>query len=125
MGGLTIPLPFWDQRQGQIAKAMGQQQQAEAKLQWAKQDIVKGITQQVQFSQTAATQIATFEQGLLKQAKEAVRIAQVSFQFGEANLLEVLDAQRVLWQTFLGYAEAQYELSLALTELERLVGEEL
>lgn len=125
VGGLTIPLPFWDQRQGQIAKAMGQQQQAEAKLQWAKHDIVKGITQQVQFSQTAATQIATFEQGLLKQAKEAVRISQVSFQFGEANLLEVLDAQRVLWQTFLGYAEAQYELSLALTELERLVGEEL
>ena len=56
-----------------------------------------------------------------KQAKEAVRIARTSFKFGEASLL----AQRVLWQTFQSYAEARFELSVALTELVRLVGKEL
>ncbi len=125
VGGVTVPIPLWNLRQGDIAKALARQHQAEAHLQRVKNDILKGITQQVQFSQTAATQIATFEQGLLKQAREAVRIAQVSFRFGEANLLEVLDAQRVLWQTFQGYAQARYDLSVALTELERLVGKEL
>jgi len=58
---------------------------------------------------------------LLKQAKEAVRIARTSFKFGEACLL----AQRLLWQTFQAYAQARIELSVALTELERLVGKEL
>jgi cobalt-zinc-cadmium efflux system outer membrane protein len=83
------------------------------------------ITEHIQNSKTAATQIHTFEQGLLKQAKEAVRIAQTSFKFGEASVLEVLDAQRILWHTLQGYAQARYELSVALTELERLVGKEL
>ncbi len=49
----------------------------------------KGITEQVQISKTASAQIQTFEKGLLKQAKEAVRIARTSFKFGEASLLDV------------------------------------
>ncbi len=60
-----------------------------------------------------------------KQTKEAVRIARTSFKFGETSLLDVLDAQRVLSHTFQGYAQARFDLAIALTELERLVGKEL
>ena len=125
VGGLSLPLPLWNQRQGDIARALGLRRQAEANLQQVKNALKRGIAEQVQLSKTAATQIKTFEQGLLKQAKEAVRIARTSFKFGEASLLDVLDAQRVLWETFQGYAQARFELSVALTELERLVGAEL
>ena len=125
IGGLTIPLPLWNQRQGDIAKALGRRRQAEANLQEARITLRRGIIEHLQNSRTASAQIHTFEQGLLKQAKEAVRIARISFKFGEASLLDVLDAQRVLWQTFQGYAQARFELSVALTELERLVGKEL
>ena len=125
LGGLSVPLPLWNQRQGGIAKALGIRRQAEATLRQAQISLKKGITEQVQVSKTASTQINTFEQGLLKQAKEAGRIARTSFKFGEASLLDVLDAQRVLWQTFQGYAYARFDLAIALTELERLVGKEL
>ena len=125
VGGLSVPLPVWNQRQGDMAKALGLRRQAEANLQQAKLVLKRGIAEQVQISQTASSQIHTFEKGLLKQAKEAVRIAQTSFKFGEASLLDVLDAQRVLWQTFQGYAQARFDLAIALTELERLVGKEL
>jgi len=125
IGGLSLPLPIWNQRQGEIAKTLGIRRQAEANLRQAQISLKKGITEQVQISKTASAQIQTFEKGLLKQAKEAVRIARTSFKFGEASLLDVLDAQRVLWQTFQGYAQARFELSVALTELERLVGKEL
>jgi cobalt-zinc-cadmium efflux system outer membrane protein len=125
LGGLSVPLPLWNQRQGGIAKALGIRRQAEANLRQAQISLRKGITEYVQVSKTASTQINTFEQGLLKQAKEAVRIARTSFTFGEASLLDVLDAQRVLWQTFQGYAYARFDLAIALTELERLVGKEL
>ncbi len=125
LGGLSVPIPIWNQRQGGIAKALGIRRQAEANLRQAHISLKKGITEQVQSSKTASTQINTFEQGLLKQAKEAVRIARTSFKFGEASLLDVLDAQRVLWQTFQGYAYARFDLAIALTELERLVGKEL
>jgi cobalt-zinc-cadmium efflux system outer membrane protein len=125
LGGLSVPLPLWNQRQGGIAKALGLRRQAEANLRQAQISLRKGITEHVQISKTASTQISTFEQGLLKQAKEAVRIARTSFTFGEASLLDVLDAQRMLWQTFQGYAYARFDLAIALTELERLVGKEL
>ena len=61
----------------------------------------------------------------MRQAKEAVRIARTSFTFGEASLLDVLDTQRTLWQTFQEYAHAWFDLAIALTKSERLVGKEL
>ena len=125
IGGVTIPLPLWSQRQGDIAKALGLRRQAEANLQEARITLRRGIIENLQNARTASAQIQTFEKGLLRQAKEAVRIARTSFKFGEASLLDVLDAQRVLWQTFQGYAQARFELSVALTELERMVGREL
>lgn len=121
-GGISVPVPVWDQNQGRIAQAKGVLRQREAELLRAKHNLLKGIAQQVQLSQAAAAQIATYEQGLLKQAQEALRIAKVSLKFGEASLLEVLDAQRVLRQTQLEFAQARYDLSVALTELERVTG---
>ncbi len=125
VGGLSLPLPLWNQRQGDMAKALGLRRQEEANLQQVKNALKSGIAEHVQISKTASIQIKTFEEGLLKQAKEAVRIARTSFKFGEASLLDVLDAQRTLWQAFQGYAHARFDLAIALTELERLVGKEL
>lgn len=125
VGGISVPLPIWNQRQGQIAQALGVRRQAEAQLQQAKIALKRGITEQIQHVRITSAQIKTFEQGLLKQAQEAVRIARTSFKFGEASLLEVLDAQRTSWQTFQAYAEARFNLAMAIIELERLTGEDL
>ncbi|MGD9851226.1 MAG: TolC family protein [Nitrospirales bacterium] len=125
VGGISIPFPVWDQRQGDIARAKGILREREAGLLRTKHELLKGMTQQIQLLKAAAAQIATYEKGLLKQAEEALRIAQVSFKYGEAGLLDVLDAQRVLRQTQLDYAQAKYDLSIGLTELERFQGSAL
>ena len=125
LGGLTVPLPLWYQREGEIANALGIQHQIEADLLKWKNDTRRDVIRSFEQSQAAASQINIYKKGLLKQAEEAVRIARVSFQYGEASLLEVLDAQRVLWHTILGYAQAQYDLSIALTQLERSIGREI
>lgn len=125
VGGLSLPLPLWNLREGDIAEALSIRRQTEAQLQSVKNVVKRGIAEQVQTAKTASIQINTFEQGLLTQAKEAVRIARTSFKFGEASLLDVLDAQRMLWEAFQGYAHARFDLAIALIELERLVGKEL
>ena len=122
VGGLSVPIPLWSQRQGEIAQAKGMMRQEEAILLRTQTGLHKGITQKVQHANVAAAHIATYEDGLLEQAKEALRIAQVSFKYGETSLLEVLDAQRVMRETQLEYIKAKYELSVALTELEQLTG---
>jgi cobalt-zinc-cadmium efflux system outer membrane protein len=120
--GLRVPTPIWYQNQGQIASALGAKRTEEAGLLRTRNILVKEVNQYFQEAETTAHLIEVFEKGLLKQAQEALRISQFSFQQGAASLLEVLDAQRVQRQILFDYARARFELSVALTRLERAIG---
>jgi outer membrane protein, heavy metal efflux system len=120
--GVSIPTPIWYQQQGEIAKALGAKRTEEAAMLRTRNLLVKDVNQYFQDAETTAHLIEVFEKGLLKQAQEALRIAQFSFQQGAVSLLEVLDAQRVQQQILFDYAQARFELSIALTRLERAAG---
>lgn len=121
-GGLSVPLPLWYRRQGEIGTAMGTHRRAQAERDRLQQELEQTITQHFQEVQTAQAQMQVFEQGLLHQAQEALNIAQFSFRHGAASLLDVIDAQRVNRQTLLEYAQARADLSIAMARLERAVG---
>lgn len=120
--GLSVPLPMWYRRQGEIGTAMATHRRAQAERDRVQQELEQTITQYFQDMQTAQMQIQVLEEGLLHQAKEALDIAQFSFRHGATSLLEVIDAQRVYRQTLLEYAQARADHSIALTRLERAVG---
>jgi cobalt-zinc-cadmium efflux system outer membrane protein len=120
--GLSVQLPVWYRRQGEIGTAMGAQHRAEAERLRVQHDLEQAVTQSFQEMHTAQRQIQVFEKGLLHQAKEALDIAQFSFRNGVASLLEVIDAQRTYRQTLLEFAQARSDYSLALARLERAVG---
>ena len=122
VGGLSVPTPLWYRQQGHIATALGTQRKEEAELIRARNDLVRAINQHAREAETAQEQILVYEEGLLKQAQEALRIAQLSFRQGASSLLDVLDAQRVQRQITVDYNLARFELSLALTRFERAVG---
>ena len=121
-GGLTVPTPVWYLQQGHIASALGSQRKEEAELLRARNDLARAINQHAREAETAQEQILVYEEGLLKQAQEALRIAQLSFRQGASSLLDVLDAQRVQRQITVDYNLARFELSLALTRFERALG---
>ena len=120
--GLSVPLPLWYQRQGEIESALGAGHRAEAERMRAQNEITQAITQHVQEVRTANEQLQVFETGLLKQAEQTLRVARISFQQGAASLLDLLDSQRVYRQTLLEYVQARTDLSIALARLERAVG---
>ena len=120
--GLSIPIPLWYQRQGEIETAKGAKHRAEAERLRVQNELTQAITRYVQDIRTAHEQIQVFDMGLLKQAEQTLRVARVSFQQGAASLLDVLDAQRVYRQTLLEYAQVRVDLSIALAQLERTVG---
>lgn len=120
--GLSVPLPLWYRRQGEIGAAMGAHRRAQAERARIQQELEQSVTQHFQEVRTAQEQMKVFEEGLLYQAKEAYDIAQFSFRHGVASLLEVIDAQRVYRQTLLEYAQARADHSIALARLERAVG---
>ncbi|HET9575054.1 MAG TPA: TolC family protein [Nitrospira sp.] len=120
--GVSVPTPIWYQRQGEIAGSLGVKRKEEAELLRMRNELLRQINQYYQEAQTTAKLIEVLEKGLLRQAEEALRIAKFSFQQGAASLLDVLDAQRVQRQILFDYAQARYELSVALARLERAVG---
>jgi outer membrane protein, heavy metal efflux system len=122
VGGLSVPTPLWYRQQGHIATALGTQRKEEAELIRARNDLGRAINQHAREAETAQEQILVYEEGLLKQAQEALRIAQLSFRQGASSLLDVLDAQRVQRQITVDYNLARFDLSLALTRYERAVG---
>jgi len=120
--GLTIPLPLWSQRQGEIAEATAVARRAEAEAQQVRLELTKALTQAFEQYRVARGQIELFRKGLLRQAEEAVDIARKSYQVGEISLLELLDAQRVAFQTTREFYQAQVALATALATLDRLTG---
>ena len=122
IAGMSVPTPLWYRQQGHIATALGTQRKEEAELIRARNDLTRAINQHAREAETAQDQILVYEEGLLKQAQEALRIAQLSFRQGATSLLDVLDAQRVQRQITVDYNLARFELSLALTRFERALG---
>ncbi len=121
-GGLSVPVPLWYRRQGEIASSLGVKRREEAELLRTRNELGRAVYQHYQDVRTTAELIEVFDKGLLKQAQEALRLAQFSFQQGASSLLEVLDAQRVQRQILLDYAEARHALSVSLARLEQAVG---
>ena len=124
-GGLSVPMPLWYRRQGEIASSLGAKRREEAELLRARNELARSVNQHYQDARTTAELIDVFDKGLLKQASEALRLAQFSFQQGASSLLEVFDAQRVQRQIMLDYAQARHDLAVSLARLEQAVGGEL
>lgn len=122
VAGISVPLPLWYRRQGEIETALGGKYHAEAERVKAQHELAQSITQHVQEVRTAQDQLKVFEGGLLMQAEQTLAVARTSFREGASGLLDVLDAQRVFRQTQLEYAQVRAGLSIALARLERAMG---
>ncbi len=120
--GLSVPLPLWYRRQGEIETALGTKYRADAERLRAHIELEQAVTQHAQEVRTAQDQLLVFETGLLKQAEQTLTVARTSFRQGACSLLDVLDAQRVHRQTLLEYAQVRADLSIALVRLERALG---
>ncbi|OQW37276.1 MAG: hypothetical protein A4E19_14030 [Nitrospira sp. SG-bin1] len=124
-GGISIPVPIWYQRQGEIASALGTLRREEANLLRVHYDLVRHVNQHFRDTVTAGRLVGVFEKGLLRKTQVALHMAQFSFKRGESSLLQVLDAQRVHREIMLDYWQARHDLSAATTQLERFVGRSL
>jgi cobalt-zinc-cadmium efflux system outer membrane protein len=123
--GLSVPIPVWNQRQGQIGEAVAARVQATASLDARRVALLGELEDAYARFQVASQQIAAFEGGLLKQAEAALRVAEAAYRFGERGFIEVLDAQRVLRSVRSDFLAAQYQRQQALIDLDQLRAVEL
>lgn len=120
--GVALPLPVFNQRQGPIAEADAAQRQAAATAQAREIDVLAALDGAYERYAVAGSQVTLFETGLLREAQEALRAADVAYQLGERSVLDVLDAQRLLRTVRLNFLNAQFDRQAALVDLDELRG---
>jgi cobalt-zinc-cadmium efflux system outer membrane protein len=73
----------------------------------------------------SARVIKLFTTGLLKQAEESLKIAEVSYTHGEISLIDFLDSQRTYISIMTDYQDSLYAWNADRAALERAIGEDL
>ena len=121
-GGLSLPIPLWNRKGGEVAKAAAAKSQAESELRLLKQDLETKVAAQYSLYETARRQVESFQNVLLKEAGESLRVAQFAYEHGETGLLELLDSRRVYRAAEQDYYKALLDYRLARVELWRVSG---
>lgn len=123
--GISLPLPLWNQRQGQIAEAQAGVRQSEAEASQTELALIRELENAYNRYQLADRQVKTFESALLQQAEKALQVAEAAYRLGERGILDYLDAQRIFRSVRSDYQNARFDRINALIDLERLNGGEL
>jgi len=118
--GVTVPIPLWDRRRGQIGEAKAAISESTAVLEQRRLELISAVERAYEQYQLADQQVTSLQSGSLRAAESAVDAAKAAYRFGERGIVEVLDAQRVL-QTVRGdLLDAQFARQSALVDLEEL-----
>jgi cobalt-zinc-cadmium efflux system outer membrane protein len=118
--GVTLDVPLWNQRKGQVAEARAAQRQADAAVDQRRVELSAALERAYEMYEVASQQVEMFETGTLKQAEAALTVAETAFRLGERSIVEVFDAQRVLRAARLDFLNAQFDRQQALIELEQM-----
>ncbi|MDH5480326.1 MAG: TolC family protein [Nitrosomonas sp.] len=119
--GLSIPLPLFNRNQGNLLAA--HQRVDQAQDQWAAADLqLKTLLVQAYEALTAAdNEIIMLRDEILPGANEAFAMANRGYELGRFGFLELLDAQRTLFQNQTLYLRALSNYQRLINEIERLI----
>jgi cobalt-zinc-cadmium efflux system outer membrane protein len=123
--GVAIPLPIIDRNEGGIARARAEARAAEADLALQRNRVLAEIEGAYRAWENARDRAAAFDQGLLRQADEALSITRAAYQEGAIELLAYLDAQRSRAEVQHQYLRALFDARVSVLQLEHAVGGEL
>ncbi|MBA4419128.1 MAG: hypothetical protein C0392_14660 [Syntrophus sp. (in: bacteria)] len=122
--GLAIPLPIFDRGQGKIAAAFAENEKQRLNYELLKRYAANEISvlrDRITHYQARIADMA----GQLRTSKEMTKISRISYEEGEANLIELLDSVRSEKDLIMEYNSAVYEYWASIFELERATNSRL
>jgi outer membrane protein len=118
---LNIPVWNWGATKSKVKQAEIKQQQAELDLTLAQRTLQGNLANAYREAQGAQAQLDSLRTSSELSA-ESLRLTLLRYQAGEANALEVVDAQTTLTQARNAYDEGLVRYRLALVILQTLTG---
>jgi cobalt-zinc-cadmium efflux system outer membrane protein len=119
---VSIPLPFFDRNQGNIAKAYYQIQQIENQRDQISLDLESQLDIAYQDMVNAYDDAEVYKDQVLKEAVQAFNEIQEVFQQGKEDYLEVLDTQRSVFEAQEKYVDILQEYHKKQAEVEYIIG---
>ncbi|MDX1950141.1 MAG: TolC family protein [Rickettsiales bacterium] len=121
IAGLSIPIPIFNQNKGNIIKAESQLEQTnksnEATLVSLKNEFINSLN----LLEVANLQIQNFKNQVLPSAEKAFNQTRDGYNAGKFPYLEVLDAQRTLFEARYSYNSALKEYHIQKANIERFL----
>ena len=123
--GLSLPLPLFDRNQGAIreaeynlAKAFEEQKSAEVTVRTALATAYSALS-------AVAGTVSSLKNEVLPSAQGTFDAVTEGYRIGKFDFLEMLDAQRTLFDVKGSYIDALAKYHKAVADVERLIGEPL
>ncbi|MHC1652632.1 TolC family protein [Stenotrophomonas maltophilia] len=120
--GLKYTFLSPNSRPAQISAARAQQDQAEAGLREAENQVALGVRKAWNELETARQQFVLLDSSIA-QAQENLRLQELAFREGQATSLDVIDARLGLGGARVERAQAAYQYDIALAQLLEVSGQ--
>jgi outer membrane protein, heavy metal efflux system len=127
MVGLTIPFSPWTKGKHdyEIQEALAERQMAKANLDAMRNMALSEARVMFAKLEAARKSLSFYQEGLLPQAQQSYGAAVGAYQTGQVNFMTLLDAQRTIRDTSMGYYKALVDYEQSLADLDRAVGVDL
>jgi cobalt-zinc-cadmium efflux system outer membrane protein len=120
--GLSAPIPFFYQQQGEIRRAEADSTSQALQLGKLEAQVVSEVETAFSTFVTSRRLVERMESGLLERARKARDITKLQFDAGAAPLMDYLDAQRTFIATNAEYIQDLTAYFTAVAQLEAAVG---
>jgi outer membrane protein, heavy metal efflux system len=122
--GIAMPIPafFWFHTRGEIAESRYREQELAASYRDLRAQVTQDVRSAYATASTSLRQVLFLRDELVPAAREAFRVASLSYSLGGSSALEVLDARRTLLDAESQLADALASANIARADLERALG---
>ena len=118
----SLPLPFFDRNQGEIARTRYAFTQAQEQEVAANDTVLTDIRNAYESFVTNQKVVQLYTSGYLKQAQDSRDISEYAYKRGAASLLDYLDAERSYRSTQWAYRQSLANYLVSIEQLKESVG---
>lgn len=121
--GLFVPIPIFDRNQGNLQEAVSRKYKAQDELAALKNQLGASLAHEYERLSAARQATLALQGEILPGAQSAFDAVNKGFSLGKFNFLDVLDAQRTLYQVKSQYINTLHDAHQAVAAIERILGD--
>jgi cobalt-zinc-cadmium efflux system outer membrane protein len=123
LGGVTVPLPILNRRQGELESLEARRVQARAELLALEKEIQKQVRQGLNQWETARESVGLFQREVMAQIDENFRLIEAAYRERKIDLPQLLVMENNLISANQSYLEVLSSLREAAIQIEEVTGE--